>query len=212
MRSTAAGVAAAVAAVAALALAACSPGGDRTEGPAAAPGDPPATYVAIGSDDTLGIGLDLPLVDEWPKVLFREDLPRNTVFVNAAVQGATVADALEDQLPLAEEVEPTLVTVWLNLDDVTARTPVPAYESGLRDLVHALRRGGKTRVLVANTPEMNGVAPATIAAYNAAIARVIRAEGAELVDLHGAGLSAPSRDHPSPAGHERIADAFAAAL
>ncbi|HKE75466.1 MAG TPA: SGNH/GDSL hydrolase family protein [Acidimicrobiales bacterium] len=211
MRGWAAALAAAAAA-AVLALAACSPGGDRAEAPDAAPDDPPATYVAIGSDDTLGIGLDLPLVDEWPKVLFRENLPRNTVFVNAAVQGATVADALVDQLPLAEEVEPTLVTVWLNLDDVTAGTPVPAYERRLRDLVHALRRGGETRVLVANTPEMNGEAPATVAAYNAAIARVARAEGADLVDLHGAGLSAPSRDHPSPEGHERIAEAFAAVL
>jgi len=67
-------------------------------------------------------------------------------------------------------------------------------------------------VLVANTPPMDSAAPATIAAYNAAIARVVRAEGAVLVDLHRAGREAPSRDHPSPAGHRRIADVFAAAL
>lgn len=206
------GAAAAAAALAlAPVLAACTPGGDRAEAPAGG-GDPPETYLAVGSDDTLGVGLGEPLVTEWPKVLFREHLPRNTVFVNAAAQGATVADALEEQLPLAEEVRPTLVTVWLDLDDVTARTPVPAYERRLRTLVHALRRGGEARVLVANTPAMNGVAPATVAAYNAAIARVVRAEGADLVDLHGAGLDAPSRAHPSPEGHERIAEAFAAAL
>jgi lysophospholipase L1-like esterase len=202
---------AAAAGLAALVLVACSPGGDQAEAPAARD-DPPETYVAIGSDDTLGVGLDQPLVDEWPKVLFRDDLPRNTVFVNAAVREATVAEALDEQLPLAEEVEPTLVTVWLNLDDVTARTPVPTYERRLRDLVHALRRGGDTRVLVANTPAMASVAPAAVAAYNAAIARVARAEGADLVDLHGAGIGAPSRSHPSPEGHERVAKAFAAVL
>lgn len=205
------GRAAPVAAVlAAVVLVACSSGGDRAEAPAA---DGPAqTYVAIGADDTLGTGLDRPVVDEWPKLLFRDDMPRNTVFVNAAVQGATVAEALRDELPLALEVEPTLVTVWLNLDDVTARTPVPSYERELRELVHALRRGGDARVLLANTPEMTGVAPATIAAYNAAIDRVARAEGADLVDLNGAGVDAPSRTHPSPEGHRRIAEVFAAEL
>lgn len=196
----------------ALAVAAgCSPGG-RAETPAAAPARDQETYVAVGADDTLGVGLDRPLVDEWPKVLFRDELPRGTVFVNVAAERATVADALDQQVPLALELEPTLVTVWLNLDDLALGTPVATYERQLGDLVRALRRDGDTRVLVANTPEFTSADPARVAAYNAAIARVARAEGAELVDLHAADVAAPSRSHPSPEGHAAIAKAFAAVL
>jgi lysophospholipase L1-like esterase len=65
---------------------------------------------------------------------------------------------------------------------------------------------------VANTPEFTSADPARVAAYNAAIARVARAEGAELVDLHAADVAAPSRSHPSPEGHAAIAKAFAAVL
>lgn len=201
----------AVATVALAGTAGCSPG-ERAAAPAATRSPTQETYVSVGADDTLGVGLDRPLIDEWPKVLFRTALPRTTVFVNAADRGATVADALADQVPLAVGLRPTLVTVWLNLDDLEAGTPVATYERRLAELVHALRRDGATRVLVANTPRIESAPPATVAGYNAAIARVVRAEGAELVDLHGADVDAPSVSHPSAAGHARIAQAFAAAL
>jgi lysophospholipase L1-like esterase len=206
-----AGVVALMLALASAVAAGCSPGGGA-ESPSAASAEDHETYVAVGADDTLGVGLDRPLVDEWPKVLFRDELPRGTVFVNAAAERASVADALDHQVPLALELDPTLVTVWLNLDDLALGTPVATYERGLTDVVHALRQGGQTRVLVANTPEFPGAAPARVAAYNAAIARVARAEGAELVDLHAADVAAPSRSHPSPEGHAAIAKAFAAVL
>jgi lysophospholipase L1-like esterase len=191
----------------ALAVGACS-GGGGSEAPGAAPERPAEVYMAVGADATLGIGTESPLVDEWPKVLFRTALPRSTVFVNAAQEGATVADALDDQLTLAEEVEPTLVTVWLSRDDLAAGTPVADYEAGLGALVHALRRGGEARVLVANAPDVAGVPPATVAAYNDAIARVAAAEDAELVDLHALGVEA----EPDREGQARVAEAFASAL
>ena len=59
--------------------------------------------------------------------------------------------------------------------------------------------------------------------YNNATARVVKKEGAVLVDLHARGLDARAAGnegslvgtdgfHPSPAGHEAVAAAFAAAL
>ena len=207
------------------------------------------TYVAVGASETVGVGADRPATQAWPEVLRRTALPEDARFVNLGIPGATVATALEKELPQAVRLAPTLVTVWLNVNDLVARVPLATYEDQLRRLVQGLRRGGATRVLVANTPPLDRLpaylacrpgAPAgsrcelpvvpepelvrlAVAAYNRVIARVVAAEGAELVDLHAAGLAARSsgaerrlfgRDgfHPSTAGHRAVAEAFAEAL
>jgi acyl-CoA thioesterase I len=200
---------------------------------------PPETYVAVGASESIGVGAERPLVDAWPRVLYRDTLARNTVFVSVGVEGSTVAEALDEQVPLARELRPTLVTVWLNVNDLAAGVPVTDYERQLTELVRALRQEGDVRVLVANTPPLDEL-PAyqtrggsrfpppdqvggLVADYNQAIARVAAAEGADLVDTHAAGIQAVEEGtfaslisddgfHPSTAGHARIAEVFAAAL
>ncbi len=190
-------------------------GGDRGD-EAAAPRDqtalpPPTVYVAVGASETVGVGADLP-EQAWPEVLRRTRLPEGTVFTNVGIPGATVSQALQQELPRALSAGPTLATVWLNVNDLIAGVPVQTYETQLRQLVHALRREGATKVLVANTPPLHilpsyvtcrrqpaggcGLAsllrPEAVAAavdsYNAAIRRVTTVEGAILVDLHGASI------------------------
>ena len=209
-------------------------------------------YVAVGASETVGFGADRPETQAWPAVLKKEALPRARL-VNLGIPGATVATALEQELPKAVELSPTLVTVWLNVNDLIARVPLATYESQLTRLVRGLRRGGATRVLVANTPPLDrlpaylaclpdppagsaaqcplpaGAAPSPelvrlgVSAYNKIIAKVAAAEGAELVDLHAAGLAARSKNkesalfgtdgfHPSTAGHRAVAEAFAEAI
>ncbi len=102
------------------------------------------------------------------------------------------------------------MTVWLAVNDALSLVPVTDYETQLGRLVHALRRGGRTEVLVGNMPaldqlpayraclpgsQVSGVdcvlplvpSPAqvrrTVAEFNAAIARVVEREGAVAVDL-----------------------------
>jgi len=106
--------------------------------------------------------------------------------------------------------------VWLNVNDLLAGVTPNIYRAHLGELVHALRRGGHTRVLVANTPWLDqlpaylacrpdapltaqpcglpsdvALAPSELNAlvdqYNAAISDVVVREGAELVDLHAFG-------------------------
>jgi lysophospholipase L1-like esterase len=132
-------------------LAACSGDSDDVAPADVGPG-PPEVYVAIGADQTVGTGLSRPLVEAWPRLLYRATLDRSAVFVNAATEGSTVAQALEEQLPLALELEPTLVTVWLNVNDLAAGVPAEIYERQLAELVRALRGDGQTEVLVANIP------------------------------------------------------------
>ena len=183
----------------------------------------PVTYVAIGGGETLGLGARHPIAEAWPQVLFRTSLPVQSVFFSVASDGATTAQAVEDQLPLAIQLNPTVVTVWLSTADLAHRVPAPEYEANLRALLRGLRAGGVARVLVANVPppEPNPTEPVLtrelggrIDAYNAAVARVVAAEGAELVDLHAGGPLSTSDDgiHLSTAGHVEIARTFATVL
>jgi lysophospholipase L1-like esterase len=230
-------------------LAACSGDSDDVA-PANVGTGPPEVYVAIGSDQTVGTSLERPLVEAWPRLLYRANLDRGAVFVNAATEGSTVAQALEDQLPLALELEPTLVTVWLNMNDLAAGVTAEIYERQLAELVRALRRGGQTEVLVANIPPVaqaiilpdslsierdaqgadegagldNAPPPPEfsksevarrVAAYNDAIARVVAADGATLVDLRAAATGGPAAVdgvNLTPEGHARVAELFADAL
>ena len=83
-----------------------------------------------------------------------------------------------------------------------------------RDLTEVVRhaRAVGARVLVADLPRFGGV---DVAPYNAAIARVARAQGATLVPLHDlqiGTLGGGPELRPDVEGHRKIADAFEAAL
>jgi lysophospholipase L1-like esterase len=196
---------------------------------------PPPVYVAVGASESVGVGSDNPATDAWPRVLLRTAFPAKTAFHDLAVSGATVPEAIRDQLPKAIALQPTVVTVWLNVNDITALEQPDDYTESLRTLVHGLRRGGATRVYVADTPPVEdlpvvkriGVPAAIVRAivdrYNAAIRSVCDSEGAVLVSLHAAGEAAVAADtfdslvgpdgfHPSTAGHRAVAATFAAAI
>jgi acyl-CoA thioesterase-1 len=184
-------------------------------------------YVAVGASDTTGVGLADPAREAWPQVFRRAALPDDARFVNVGVSGSTVADALRVQVPRALDADPTLVTVWLNVNDLVRLVGPDTYEARLRDLVNRLRGGGRTTVLVANTPRLDhlpvvsrfGIDPALVSrgvdSYNAAIQRVVESEGAVLVDLHAEEVDpvyvGPDGFHPSASGHRAVAALFAAA-
>lgn len=213
--------------------------------PPTATTSPVRVYVAIGASDTVGVGARHPASEAWPRVFARLALPADAEVVNLGMSGATVADALESGLPEARRRDADLVTVWLNVNDLLAGIPPATYEHQLGELVQALRAGDGPRVLIANTPPVD-LLPAyadcrarpgclggnlpepplvrlAVAAYNAVIARVAEASGAEVVDLHAAGVAAHAQGrtrelvgsdgfHPSTAGHRAVAEAFAAVL
>jgi len=200
-------------------LAGCAPGAPRVAGPPPEPSSVPLLYVAVGASETVGFGADVPLSQAWPQVLFHTALPRSATFINLGIPGETVAGALTDEVPAAVGLAPQLVTVWLNVNDALRQVPVADYDRQLGELVHALRRGGQTAVLLADTPPLDrlpaylaclpgGTAalpcrlPAGLAApppalvrqvtadYSAAAARVSAREGAVLVPLAASVLQA----------------------
>lgn len=213
--------------VAVLFVGACTNNG-KGDGPAATE-EADGLYVAVGASESVGEGADDPTTQAWTQVFFRTALPRGYRFVNLGIPGATVSQALAEELPEALRLEPDVVTVWLNVNDIVRRVPPDRYEAQLKELVHALRRDGKTEVYVANTPPLDilpvargfgSLATLVGGQYNAAIARVVKDEGAHLVDLHASGEAAKARGdaatlvgadgfHPSTAGHAAVGAEFA---
>ncbi len=180
----------------------------------------PVVYVAIGASETAGVGTPDPFRQAWPKVLWREALPE-AVLYDLGRAGSTLSEALVEQSQEAVMLQPDVVTVWLNVNDLVAQVPVDVYESDLRTLLSMLRDQGAT-VLVATTPRIDSlpiylacrpdppagaICPipgimlpspnevrAAVAGYNVAIERVAGETGAIVVDLQTYG-DAPI-EHP----------------
>lgn len=179
-----------------------------------APGRP-LVYAALGASETFGTGLDDLALREryaWPQLFFNTALPRAATYYNFAIPGITTAAALTGEVPQALAVRPDVVTVFFNIDDLVNGVSPLTFGTNLDAIVHALRQGGRARVLVGNAPAIDNLPafkacqgivtgaatcpiPAGVAvpaqsvvdsavdAYDAAIAAVVAREGATLVDL-----------------------------
>jgi lysophospholipase L1-like esterase len=218
---------------AALLIAGCAApfGRSSSSGAPAAPrpSAPDVTYVALGASDAYGIGTDDPDRLNWPSVLAGE-LGGPAHLVNLGIPGATVANALRAELPVALDARPAVVTIWLAVNDLANGTDLATYTRQLTALVVALRQGTAARIFVGNLPDLTllpyfsandpAALGAAVKSWNAAIASVCRNEGAYLVDLNAGWRDLADHPeyissdglHPSTAGAARIADAFASAI
>jgi acyl-CoA thioesterase I len=181
----------------------------------------PLTYVAIGASDAVGVGAGTPDSENWPAVLHRR-LPAGSRLVNLGVSGSLIRQALDQQLPVALDSAPDLVTVWLAVNDYGARVPLPRYADDLDQLLGALRAQTNAMILVGNLPDLSVLPVAArfdlrdTARWNRAIGELASRHGAVLVDLqpvwqevveHPEYISSDGF-HPSTAGYLRLADVF----
>jgi lysophospholipase L1-like esterase len=183
------------------------------------------TYVAIGASDAFGVGTDDPAKDNWPTVLSHL-LGADTHLINLGIPGETVAEARRTELPVALDAKPSLVTVWLGVNDIVQSVSAQEYETQLEALLRSLQQQTHARVFVGNIPDLTLLSffagydqtalQATISRWNTAIGQAVAATGASLVDLYanwnelaahpeyiaGDGL------HPSTEGAKRLAEVF----
>lgn len=237
----------------AAALGACTPG---SPAPAAAPsGTPAATvsstvtptlsatpatpspsatavvrYVAIGASDTVGIGATDPATGSWPARV-AQLLPPGGAFVNLGVSGSIAVQAKDQQLPGAIAQRPTVISIWLAVNDMNATIEPASYRDALGAIVDALVAGTEAKIFVGNVPDVRGVPAykdadktalgAQITAYNDAIASIVARHPGRvfLVDLFTGSAQLVSTItvsadgfHPSDDGYKLIADRFAAAM
>lgn len=188
-------------------------------------------YVAIGDSFTAGTGCEAAAA--WPAGLARALRAANPSLElrNLAVDGATSADVLAEQLPEALELEPDLVTVVCGGNDVlaTTRPDVAGYERRFDAILARLRAGNpRLRIATATAPErweFLSLRPRTrarvesaVGAINQATRRVAqRASVAYLEVADHPQLANPDNYaedglHPSALGHRRAARAFAELL
>lgn len=194
---------------------------------------PALTYVAIGASDAFGIGTDDPDRQAWPTDLAAQlGSPGASVhLINLGIPGATVASALQTELPIALDSQPDDVTVWLAVNDLADGVALDTYRAQFVRLLDALRAGlPHARIAVGNIPNLTlvprfwdadpGPLLAEVQAWNRAIAADCAAAHVTLVDLYGGWQELSqhpeyfSNDgfHPSAAGAARLAQLFAAAL
>ncbi len=159
------------------AVAACSRGEEAVT--PTTPPKPPLTYVAVGASETTGTGADRPETEAWPRVLadrLRQG-GRQVTFTSLGFNGAQVAEARASSAPKVEALQPNLVTIWLNVNDLINQVrglggTTAAFEQQLGELVHRARRGGATTVLVANSPALDRL-PAYLDCLNPAGTRCL---------------------------------------
>jgi len=222
----------------ALLLAACGSGtssSSASRAPTPTPTvKPPVTYVALGASDAVGVGADDPNTQGYvPRIIAR--LPKGSAALNLGINGATLHEALTQELPDAVNAQPTIITVWLVGNDFRDCTPLTQYAADLDALLTQLHQRTHAQIFAANTPQMGalpyfqqgapgggacfaGASPRQVndlaARWNQAINPIITRDGAVLVDLYSSDLASHpdyvSQDgfHPSSAGYARLADLF----
>ena len=201
--------------------------------PAATPTASPTAairYVAIGASDTVGVGATDPATGSWPARVATL-LPPGSAFVNVGVSGSIALQARTAQLPGALAQRPSVVSIWLAVNDMNATIEPASFANDLGGIVDALVSGTGAKIFVGNVPDLRPV-PAykdadkaalfrLIGAYNAAIAGIAaRYPGRVFVvdlftgsaDLVSTITVSGDGFHPSDAGYQLIADRFAAAM
>jgi acyl-CoA thioesterase I len=196
---------------------------------AATPQVPTQVFVALGASDAFGIGTDNPKTQAWPVVLAHL-LGSDAHLVNLGIPGADVPQAARDELPVALAARPSIITVWLAVNDFDSGVTLHTYELQLRDLLAALVAGTSAHIYVGDMPDLTLIPyfagrdhqtlVAQIKSWNAGIAAVCAEVGVTLVDIYGGWRELAEHPeyisgdgfHPSAAGAKRLAEIFAAAI
>ena len=190
----------------------------------------PTVHVALGASDAVGVGATRPTTEGWVP-LVTAGLPEGTQLLNLGVSGATLADVLRDQLPVAVDAEARWVTLWPGPNDFRNGVSLATFTEQLEQILVALRAPSADRVnrsrtiAVVTMPDLRALPsfarsdPAAldtrVRQWNGAIAEVVgrHAPGAILVDLYGGAAEFAAHPeyvsadgfHPSTAGYRRIA-------
>ena len=194
-------------------------------------------YMALGDSLTAGYGA-LPATAGYVYRLYLSGVVGaigNVLFSNAGVPGATSAQVLRYQAPLAiEAFRPDIVTVTVGGNDLlrvlSGADPgvvLAEFRANFTELLARLRQGlPSARIVASNLYKVPTIAgsESLVPMFNALVARITQEYGIAVADVYGAfcgrkGLLATVHHgagefeiHPSNAGHQAIADAFAAAL
>lgn len=186
-------------------------------------------YVAVGASDSFGIGANDPLTQSWPHDVANQ-LKAKPHLINLGIPGASTDLAMRAELPIALSAQPTLVTVWLGVNDLENHVSLASFSLQLQSLLDSLSQQTSAAIYVGNLPDLTllpyfstwdqAALTAQIAAWNAAISSACSISGAHLVDMYSQsrdlvahpGYLGDDQFHPSTQGAQRIAAIFVEAM
>jgi len=188
-------------------------------------------YVAIGASDSVGVGATDPTNGSWPALVAARLPTGSPPYINLGVSGSLALQAVTQQLPGAIAQKPSLVSVWLAVNDLNATIEPASFADALGQIVDDLVQKTGATIFVGNVPDLRAVPVyagvdkarllAGIQAYNDVIAGIAaRNPGrVKVVDLFtgsaalvSSGTVSPDGFHPSDEGYRLIADRFVSAM
>jgi len=186
-------------------------------------------YLALGDSYTIGTGLENESLN-FPSLLARRltaETGIDVTVVNLGVNGYTTADLIREELPVARNVRPELVTILIGANDIVQRSEAAAYRGKLQQMYQAIKELGvpAARVLAISIPDFSplpGAAPfgssselrARIDAFNDIAQSEADSHGFLYADItaisreetHGDNWLAPDGLHPGSAQHRAFAE------
>jgi lysophospholipase L1-like esterase len=186
-------------------------------------------YLALGDSYTIGTGLE-DETKNFPSLLagrLKDETGIDVALVNLGVNGYTTTDLIREELPVARNARPELVSILIGANDIVQGSDEAGYRDRLAQIYRAIKELGVpvARVLAISIPDFSplpGAAPfgspndlrARVGAFN----EIARAEASSqgFAYAHITAISRrPSRGddwlasdglHPGPAQHRAFAD------
>lgn len=155
----------------------------------------PLKYVALGDSLTAGVGASA-VSTTYPYQLaarVAEKQQRPVTLVNLGVPGAAAEDVFLNQVPQVLAFAPDIVTLFVGVNDLHQRTPLPIFEARVKAIVRAVQ-STSTRVYVIRLPYLGSSRAVWLpyqwyfahetTVYNQALDRALAGEAVTVIDLY----------------------------
>ncbi len=186
-------------------------------------------YLALGDSYTIGTGLD-DEAGNFPSLLARrlkDETGIDVALVNLGVNGYTTRDLMREELPVARNARPELVSILIGANDIVQGSNEAGYRDRLQQIYQAIKELGVpwARVLAISIPDFSplpGAAPfgspgnlrARVDAFNAIARTEANSAGFQYADITEISREASRGDdwlaadglHPGPTQHRAFAD------
>lgn len=175
----------------------------------------------MGASDAAGVGVDRPSVDGWVPVLGRM-LPQPVRVVNLGIPGIRLREAAIVEIGPALEAKPSLITIWLVVNDILNSVNLAAYSADLDALLLRLKAETAAEIAVGNVPDApdgsgylglpDGPRRQVATRWNGVIGEAVAKHGVTLIDLWSRWpvranpkFIGPDGLHPTVAGYRALA-------
>ncbi len=186
-------------------------------------------YLALGDSYTIGTGLE-DEAQNFPSLLARwlkDETGIDVALVNLGVNGYTTTDLIREELPVARNARPELVSILIGANDIVQGSDEAGYRHRLQQIYQTINELGvpAARVLAISIPDFSplpGAAPfgspsnvrARVDAFNAIARTEANLAGFQYADIteisreasRGHDWLAADGLHPGPTQHRAFAD------